>query len=283
MSQLTSGSSYPLQFLTFSSASSHPTHCGCLSCDVLNSKSLARSRTNSAFVSINRYENKKNLSLAIRAFASAISTNPDLASSRLLIAGGYDSRLQDNVQTYSSLQTLATHLGLTMSDSLPSTAQVIFLRNISDDEKLALLRSEHTLALLYTPTDEHFGIVPLEAMACGLPVLACDSGGPRESVQHDVSGHLLPADDPSTWASAMVQVLPRRAEMGAAGRTQASTQFSLQQMASKLDEILNDTARLPKPRDDAVTQDTLIKLAAVVGSALALFGLFALALLTDNR
>ncbi len=45
-----------------------------------------------------------------------------------------------------------------------------------------LLKSSSTKALLYTPTNEHFGIVPVEAMICGLPVLACDSGGPVESV-----------------------------------------------------------------------------------------------------
>jgi alpha-1,3/alpha-1,6-mannosyltransferase len=36
--------------------------------------------------------------------------------------------------------------------------------------------------------DEHFGIVPLEAMAARLPVIACDSGGPTESVDHQVTG-----------------------------------------------------------------------------------------------
>jgi alpha-1,3/alpha-1,6-mannosyltransferase len=36
--------------------------------------------------------------------------------------------------------------------------------------------------------DEHFGIVPLEAMAARRPVIACDSGGPTESVDHQVTG-----------------------------------------------------------------------------------------------
>ncbi len=45
-------------------------------------------------------------------------------------------------------------------------------------------------AVLYTPQNEHFGIVPLEAMAAGRPVVACNSGGPLESVLHLTTGML---------------------------------------------------------------------------------------------
>lgn len=43
----------------------------------------------------------------------------------------------------------------------------------------------------YTPENEHFGIVPLEAQYMNTPVLACNSGGPKESVVHGKTGYLI--------------------------------------------------------------------------------------------
>ena len=45
-------------------------------------------------------------------------------------------------------------------------------------------------ALLYTPSGEHFGIVPLEAMHCRLPVVAVNDAGPKESVADGITGFL---------------------------------------------------------------------------------------------
>lgn len=50
-------------------------------------------------------------------------------------------------------------------------------------ERCSLLK--HSLCLLYTPENEHFGIVPVEAMYCQTPVIACNSGGPLESVENN--------------------------------------------------------------------------------------------------
>ena len=55
---------------------------------------------------------------------------------------------------------------------------------------------------------EHFGIVPLEAMAHSRPVIACNSGGPRESVQHGLTGFLC-APTPRAFAEAMQRVTVR--------------------------------------------------------------------------
>jgi len=41
---------------------------------------------------------------------------------------------------------------------------------------------KNMIALIYTPTNEHFGIVPLEAMYMEKPVIACNSGGPTETI-----------------------------------------------------------------------------------------------------
>lgn len=54
-----------------------------------------------------------------------------------------------------------------------------FKRNISDEERAFLLKN--CIAVLYTPEREHFGIVPVEAMYNCVPIIACNSGGPKVS------------------------------------------------------------------------------------------------------
>lgn len=85
--------------------------------------------------------------------------------------------------------------------------QVYFLPSFTDKQRSALLAA--CLAVLYTPQNEHFGIVPLEAMAAGRPVVACNSGGPTESVVDGKTG-LLREFDAKAWAQAMAQLLVSR-------------------------------------------------------------------------
>lgn len=82
--------------------------------------------------------------------------------------------------------------------------QVVFLRSFSDQQKSLLLSA--CTAVLYTPQHEHFGIVPLEAMAWGKAVVACDSGGPKESVVQGRTGFLCEPNAES-FADAMVKLM----------------------------------------------------------------------------
>ncbi len=68
-------------------------------------------------------------------------------------------------------------------------SQVIFKKNITQKEKIDLM--QQSICLLYTPPNEHFGIVPIESMYCRTPVIACNSGGPRESILNEETGFLL--------------------------------------------------------------------------------------------
>ena len=95
-----------------------------------------------------------------------------------VLAGGYDSRVVENVEHHQELVELAQNLNV--SD------RVIFLQSFSDSEKVWLLRESS--CLVYTPAGEHFGIVPLESMYCRTPVIAVNSGGPTETVLHGTTG-----------------------------------------------------------------------------------------------
>lgn len=90
-------------------------------------------------------------------------------------------------------------------------AHVTFIRSFTDAQKAYLLRA--CSAVVYTPSHEHFGIVPLEAMAAFRPVIAVNNGGPLESVKNGQTGFLCEptADVSSTWAGQQLAVAVARA------------------------------------------------------------------------
>ena len=102
------------------------------------------------------------------------------------------------------LAAAAASVGTSLEAS--ACMQVILMRSFTDAERSALLAA--AAAVVYTPTNEHFGIVPLEAMAAGRPVLACNSGGPTESVLHGRTGFLA-EPVPVAFASAMAKLAVR--------------------------------------------------------------------------
>ena len=139
--------------------------------------------------SLNRYERKKNINLALESFAQYLKKQGARQDTLLVVAGGYDERLLENVEHHLELVNLANSLGI--------MDKVIFLRSISNDQRVLLL--QRTDVLLYTPANEHFGIVPVEAMWLGCAVIACNSGGPLESIADGETGYLR-TPDASIWA-----------------------------------------------------------------------------------
>ncbi|KAL4443057.1 hypothetical protein ABPG77_008548 [Micractinium sp. CCAP 211/92] len=169
------------------------------------------------FLSINRFERKKGIGLAIEALRELRSRGRRYAAARLVVAGGYDPRLAENVEHLGELRQLAQQAGV--ADA------VRFLPSFSDRQRALLLAA--CVGVLYTPQREHFGIVPLEAMAAGRPVVACNSGGPTESVADGATGFLRPPEAPA-WADAMAALLENgvAARMGAAARQHVQAKFS---------------------------------------------------------
>ena len=59
-------------------------------------------------------------------------------------------------------------------DAYGNSYHIQFIKSFTDRRRCVLL--SRALAVLYTPCHEHFGIVPVEAMVCGVPVIATASG-----------------------------------------------------------------------------------------------------------
>ncbi|ODA78117.1 hypothetical protein RJ55_06720 [Drechmeria coniospora] len=201
-------------------------------------------------LSINRFERKKDVGLAIKAFAAIPA--PHREGVRLVLAGGYDPRVSENVEYHAELQALAVSLSLThhTAGSDPDVASdVLFLLSVPNAVKDALLRS--AALLVYTPANEHFGIVPLEAMLARRPVLAANTGGPVETIRDSVTGWLRDPDDVAAWSDVMRRALAltpaQLADMGAAGAHRVTTLFGRDRMSERLDAIVDEMVAMKRP------------------------------------
>ena len=116
---------------------------------------------------------------------------------------------------------------------------MLFLLSVPAQLKSSLLSAARLL--IYTPSNEHFGIVPLEAMLAGVPVLAANSGGPLETVSEPATGWLRSPDKVDQWTDVLRQVLHHLPEtqlqqMGANGKRRVREEFSETKMAQAFDQ-----------------------------------------------
>jgi len=200
-------------------------------------------RSRKIILSINRFERKKNIELALESYASIPEQLRKKSSALLVVAGGHDPRNTENIEYATALQSLATKLHLSHDTITPpfttsaTTAttdeiDVLFLHNIPSWLKSHLLSTAQILT--YTPANEHFGIVPLEAQLHGTPVLAIPSGGPLETIEDNLSGFLRAGEQ---WGPVLERVLREgvNAEMGRRGRERVIVEFSKEAMAARFE------------------------------------------------
>jgi alpha-1,3/alpha-1,6-mannosyltransferase len=208
-------------------------------------------------LSINRFEKKKDVALAIKAYAGLSPI--ERQDTRLVIAGGYDPKVAENVSTYNELCDLADSLKLShataktiiTAQSVPDDIVVLFLHSVPNAFKSTLLSTSRLL--VYTPRNEHFGIVPLEAMLAGTPVLAANEGGPTETVVSGQTGWLRDVKKVQDWTEVMRIALEdgdgeeRLKEMGKWGRERVISEFSKEAMAERLEAEIQGMAKGERP------------------------------------
>ena len=193
-------------------------------------------------LSLNRYERKKNHYLAIDTMVQVLQKVKDEEKRkdlRLVIAGGYDERVDENVEHLEELKAHAKKRGI---DHL-----VKFYTKVPDVERNWLLWNSRIV--LYTPENEHFGIVPLEAGVALRPVIACNSGGPLESIVDGKTGFNC-APDPDLWADKCVLLLQDEAmakQFGEAAVKRVISNFSPNVILPKLEDIMYELNLIVKP------------------------------------
>jgi type III pantothenate kinase len=165
-----------------------------------------------------------------KGIGNVISALPRLPDAELVVAGGPPAAELDDDGEARRLRELAAELGV---------ADRVDLRGRVDRERLpALIRSAD--AVVTVPWYEPFGIVPLEAMACGVPVVATAVGGMIDSIVDGRTGVHVPPRDPDRLAEAIADLLAHpaaRRRYGAAGAKRARRLYDWRRVAAQACEV----------------------------------------------
>jgi glycosyltransferase involved in cell wall biosynthesis len=160
-----------------------------------------------------------------KGFDTMIRALPAIPDAEYVIVGGPDFGHLGSDPEVRRLRALAADLGV--------ADRVVFTGALPRDDMPAMLRSADVVTC--TPWYEPFGIVPLEAMACGVPVVASAVGGMLDTVVHDVTGRLVTPRSPRECADAVSSVLRDsflRRSLGLAGRDRACARYSWDRVAA---------------------------------------------------
>jgi D-inositol-3-phosphate glycosyltransferase len=158
-----------------------------------------------------------------------------LPETELLIAGGASSDATPEPE-HDRLVAIAERLGV--------ADRVRLVGQIARVDMPALLRSADLVVC--SPWYEPFGIVPLEAMACGVPVVASAVGGMLDTVVDGVTGMLVTPRDPVALAEVVGPLLEapsRRAEFAQAGLDRVHSCYSWDRVAADTAAVYQQTVR----------------------------------------
>ena len=170
-----------------------------------------------------------------KGVGNAIEALTELPGVHLDIAGGPCRDALDADPEVARLRQLAAEHGV--------AERVHFLGSVARADVPALMCSADIVVAV--PWYEPFGIVPVEAMACGRPVIGSAVGGLLDTVVPGVTGELVPPRRPDLVAAAARSLLadPRkRAAYGAAGRARAEETYQWRQVAADTEAVYESVA-----------------------------------------
>ena len=181
-------------------------------------------------VTLGRLVPRKGVDTVIAAMASV----PD---AQLVVAGGPDTRELDADPEVRRLRAAAAAAGV--------ADRVTFTGRVRHEDVPGLLRSADVV--VSDPWYEPFGIVPVEAMACGSAVVASAVGGHLDTIQDGITGLLVPPRDHETLAERIRLLLgsPRlRSALGSAGLSLARTRYCWDTIAAETEAVYTRVCRV---------------------------------------
>jgi glycosyltransferase involved in cell wall biosynthesis len=179
-----------------------------------------------------------------KGFEDVIAAMPRVPGAELVIVGGPDLYAD-------RLRELATRCGVadrvTLAGAVPA------------EQMPAWYRSADVLAA--APWYEPFGLTPLEAMACGVPVVGTAVGGLIDTVVEGITGDLVPPRDPRTLGLALRRLLAddtRRFSYSVASADRAAHSYSWRRAATQMTALYTTVAglNLATAETGAVRADT---------------------------
>jgi glycosyltransferase involved in cell wall biosynthesis len=179
-------------------------------------------------LSVGRLVPRKGVDLVIRALPQLAAAGYDDVE-LLIVGGGAEPGVLHADPEVRRLLAIAQELGV--------AANVTLRGQVPRGDMPGLFRSAD--AVVCTPWYEPFGIVPLEAMASGVPVVAAAVGGLQDTVLDHGTGLHVPPRNPEAIAEALAVLLGNpglRAEMGSAGQVRARTRYSWDRVAAETEK-----------------------------------------------
>ena len=211
-------------------------------------ETLGRDQCERLVLFVGRIEQIKGIDVLLRALGLLFQRHPDLRSDVcLLVVGG----------------------ALDPGDDAPETEKILELRRLVHEHRMEAnvafvgSRDQEQLALYYAAADvcavpsltESFGLVALEAMACGTPVVGTRVGGLQTLIEDGESGLLVPAGDDTALAEAIHAVLTdhRLRTHLAHGARERAERFTWSRVGQRMTELYGQVlaagGRGAQPRD----------------------------------
>ncbi|MEM3872606.1 MAG: glycosyltransferase family 4 protein [Nitrososphaeria archaeon] len=126
-----------------------------------------------------------------------------------------------------------------LAKELDLTSKVFFTGYVTEEEKIRLMKK--AWILVQPSIAEGFGLVLVEANACKTPVIAVDSGGPREVIREGRTGFLIQPNNIKQLAEKIIEILGdknRVLKMGEEGRKVVEENYTWEKVAEKIEKII---------------------------------------------